>query len=62
MFEKKLHKKKPIKKEQTFQRGQTVIYQGKEASIVDVEPVLIIKIKNKNHLVCGDTLLNDVSL
>ena len=62
MFERKLHKKKSTKKEQALQKGQTVIYQGEEARILDVEPVLTIKIKSKNSIVCGDTLLNEVSL
>ena len=62
MFQRKLHKEKSIKKEQKLQKGQTVIYQGKEARILDVEPVLTIKIKSKNYIVCGDILLNEVSL
>ena len=62
MFQRKLHKEKSIKKEQKFQKGQTVIYQGEEARILDVEPVLTIKVKSKNYIVCGDTLLNEVSL
>ena len=44
------------------QKGQTVIYQGEEASILDVKPVLTIKVKNKGYIVCGDTLLNEVCL
>ena len=62
MFQRKLHKEKAIKKEQKFQKGQTVFYQGEEASILDVEPVLTIKVKSKNYVVCGDTLLNEVTL
>ena len=62
MFQKKLHEEKSLKKEQKFQKGQTVIYQGEEARILDVEPVFTIKIKSKNYIVCGDTLLNEVTL
>ena len=62
MFERKLPEKESTKKEQTFQKGQTVIYQGEEASILDVEPVFTIKIKIKNQIVCGNNLLDDVSL
>ena len=62
MFQRKLHEEKSIKKEQKFKKGQTVIYQGEEARILDVEPVLTIKVKSKNYIVCGDTLLNEVSL
>ena len=60
MFRRKLHKEKAIKKEKKFQKGQTVFYQGEEASILDVEPVLTIKVKSKNYVVCGDTLINEV--
>jgi hypothetical protein len=62
MSQRKLHKKKSTKKEQMFQRGQTVIYQGEEARVLDVEPILTIITKNTNRLVCGDTLLNDLCL
>ena len=43
MFQKKVHEEKSLKKEQKFQKGQTVIYQGEEARILDVEPVLTKK-------------------
>ena len=62
MSQRKQYKKKSTKKEQPFQRGQTVIYQGEEARILDVEPVLTIITKNTNRLVCGDTLQNDLYL
>lgn len=45
---------------QSIAKGQTVIYQGEEANILGVEPVFIIKIKNKNHIVCGDILRNEI--
>ena len=56
MFQKKQHEC------QSIEKGQTVIYQGEEASIIGVEPVLIIQIKNKSHIVCGDILLNEIGL
>ena len=62
MFRRKQHKNKTIKKEQMLQKGQTVIYQGEEANILNVNPVLTIKVKNKGCIVCGDTLLNEVCL
>lgn len=61
MFGRKLHKEREINKKQKFQKGQTVFYQGEEARILDVEPVLTIKVKSKNYVVCGDTLINEVS-
>ena len=62
MSQRKQHVKQTTEKEQMFLRGQTVIYQGEEARVIDVEPVFTIKTKNTNRLVCGDTLLNDLSL
>lgn len=62
MFRRKQHKNKTIKKEQMFQKGQTVIYQGEEANILNVNPVITIKVKNKGYIVCKDTLLNEVCL
>ena len=62
MSQRKQDKNKIIKKEQMFQRGQTVIYQGEEARVLDVEPIFTIITKNTNRLVCGDTLLNDLCL
>ena len=62
MFQRKRQQHTTIKKEQKLQKGQTVIYQGEEASILDVKPVLTIKVKNKGYIVCGDTLLNEVCL
>ena len=62
MFQRNRQKDKTINKEQKLQKGQTVIYQGEEASILDVKPVLTIKVKNKGHIVCGDTLHNEIYL
>ena len=62
MSQRKQHMKQATEKEQLFQRGQTVIYQGEEARVLDVEPVLTIITKDTNRLVCGDILLNDLSL
>ena len=62
MFQRKREQHTTIKKEQNLQKGQTVIYQGEEASILDVKPVLTIKVKDKGYIVCGDTLLNEVCL
>ncbi len=62
MSQRKQHKKQATEKEQMFQRGQTVIYQGEEARILDVEPVFTIITKNTNRLVCGDILQDDLCL
>ena len=57
---KRIHK--PTMKEQMFQRGQTVFYQGEEARVLDIEPVFTIITKKTNRLICGDTLINDLRL
>ena len=62
MFQRSRHKNNTTSKEQLLQKGQTVIYQGEEASILNVKPVLTIKVKSKGYIVCGDTLLNEVCL
>ena len=62
MLQRKQHVKETKEKEQKFHRGQTVIYQGEEARVLDVEPVMTIKIKNSNCIVCGNTLQDDLSL
>jgi hypothetical protein len=49
------------KKDQIFYKGQSIIYHGETARILSVRPVLIIKIKDKPQVICGNHLLNDVS-
>jgi len=53
---------KTINKDAIFHKGQGVIYKGREAKVINVNPVFIIKIKNCNRIVCGDILLNDLRL
>ena len=37
-----------------FRKGEKVIYKGQEASVVEVKPVLTIRIKGEVHVVCGN--------
>ena len=55
-------KEKTINQDAIFHKGQGVIYKGREAKVINVNPVFIIKIKNNNHVVCGDVLLDDLCL
>ena len=55
-----LHEKITNRKDYIFHKGQSIIYQGEEASIINVRPVFIIKIKGTNQVICGDHLLDDV--
>jgi hypothetical protein len=51
-----------MKTDETFQKGQNILFQGDEAQILDVKPVLTIKLTEKNQIICGDVLLKDISL
>ena len=51
-----------LKADSAYRKGQSIYYKGDEAKILDVKPVLTIKIKGKSHLICGNVLLNDVCL
>jgi hypothetical protein len=51
-----------MKTDKTFQRGQNILYRGEEAKILDVKPVLTIKIESKHQIMCGDVLLKDICL
>ena len=55
-----LYEKISNRKDCRFYKGQSIIYQGEEASVINVRPVFIIKIKDKNQVICGDHLLDDV--
>ena len=49
-----------ITSDTTYYKGQTINFQGIEAMILDVKPVLTIKIKGKNQIICGNALLKDI--
>ena len=51
-----------MKTDENFQKGQNILYQGEEAKILDVKPVLTIKLESKNQILCGDILLKDICL
>ena len=48
-----------LKHDIIFRKGEKVIYKGQEASVVEVKPVLTIRIKGEVHVVCGN-IMNDV--
>ena len=51
----------PLSKIESLHEGQRIIYNGKEADVVKTEPVIIIKIRDRNELVCGN-VMHEVSL
>ena len=52
-------KEETLKKGRIFRKGEKVIYKGQEASVVEVKPVLTIRIKGEIHVICGN-ILKDV--
>ena len=61
MHNNNLHENISNRKDYIFHKGQSIIYHGEEASVINVRPIFIIKIKDKNQVICGDHLLDDVS-
>ncbi len=53
-------KENTVQMDRIYHKGQKVIYRGQVANIVELKPVLIIRIKGKGHVVCGN-LLRDVT-
>ena len=49
-----------INKDVIFHKGQGVIYQGREAKVINVNPVLTIRIKGEHEIICGN-IANEVS-
>ena len=43
-----------------YQKGQRIIYQGNESEIIEISPVLTIRIVGKSHVLCGNTLYNEI--
>lgn len=56
-----LHENISNREDYLFHKGQIVIYKGREASVLDVRPVFIIRLKDTCEIICGDTLLNEIS-
>ena len=52
-------KEEIAKSERIFRKGEKILYKGQEASVVEVKPVLTIRIKGEVHVICGN-ILNDV--
>jgi hypothetical protein len=52
-------KAETLKRDMILHKGEKVIYKGQEASVVEVKPVLTIRIKGEVHVVCGN-ILKDV--
>ena len=55
----KSEREETLLEDRIFRKGEKVLYKGQEASVVEVKPVLTIRIKGEVHVVCGN-ILNDV--
>ena len=61
MHNENLHENISDRKDCIFRKGQMVLYMGKEAKVLNVRPVFIIRLKDTCEIICGDTLLNETS-
>ena len=56
MYGKFFKKTMTLRKGRNVCKGQKIFYKGEEARVIDVNPVVVIKILSKNELVCGNIL------
>ena len=47
-------KGKTIYEDASFYKGQRIIYQGREAKFINVNPVFTIRIEGKYEIICGN--------
>lgn len=40
----------------SYQKGQKILYKGKAAQIIEVQPVFTIMINSTSHVICGNVL------
>ena len=55
----KFEREETLRNDRIFRKGEKVFYKGQEARVVEVKPVLTIRIKGEVHVVCGN-ILKDV--
>ena len=48
-------------KDERFYKGQRVFYKGREAKVINVDPVFTIRIEGEYEIICGN-IANEVSL
>jgi hypothetical protein len=52
---------KGINKDEFFYKGQRVIYKGREAKVINVNPVFTIRIEGEHEIICGN-IANELTL
>jgi len=50
-----------LNKDELFKKGQRVFYKGREAKVINVNPVFTIRIEGEHEIICGN-IANEVSL
>jgi selenophosphate synthetase-related protein len=46
--------KSAVRVNETYHKGQKILYKGEDAHVIEVEPVLTISIDGKYHINCGN--------
>ena len=54
MEKERMIKGKSINEDVLFYKGKRVIYQGREAKVINVNPVFTIRIEGKYEIICGN--------
>ena len=44
------------RKIENLHEGQKIVYNGKEAFVIKLKPVIVLKIKGKSEIICGNVL------
>ena len=48
--------------EETYYKGQSILFKDEEAEILEIKPVFTIKLIGKNQVLCGNLLRDDICL
>jgi len=43
-----------------YEKGQRILYDGKEAIVLEVEPVITVQVIGNNQIICGN-IMGDIS-
>ena len=44
-----------------YEKGQRILYDGKEAIVLEVEPVITVQVIGNNQIICGNIIMGDIS-
>lgn len=43
----------------SYHKGQRILYKGKEAVVLEAEPVITVQVIDKNQIICGN-IMDDI--